>query len=928
MSSPLPTGTITFLFTDIEGSTELWEKYPHAMKTALAAHDALLREMITTHHGHVIKGRGDGIHAVFVTALDAVQATLAAQRELQKMNAARESKSSNLSLKVRMGLHTGEAELREGDYYGQTLNRAARLMAAGHGGQILLSDITAQMTRDQLPAAVTLLDLGEHQLKGLLHTEHLYQLVAPGLPKDFPPLNSTRPTRHNLPTQLTSFIGRERELADAQQKLAGARLLTVIGPGGIGKTRLALQIAAEQLPNFKDGVWLVELASLTDPHLIVSTIAAVFEVREVPGIPLLQLILDYLRAKELLLVLDNCEHLVEAAAQIADQLLHACAQLKLLASSREALGIDGETVFRLPSLALPEEVRPHEPGEARREDVGNLMDYAATRLFIERATKAEPRFQRTDANAAAIVQICRRLDGIPLAIELAAARVKLFTPEQIADRLADRFKLLTGGSRTALPRQQTLRAAIDWSYQSLNEIEQRAMRRLAVFSGGWSFEAAEAVIGESEALEGLAGLVNKSLVTIEEHAGEARYAFLETIRQYALEKLVEAGEASALRDHHLDYMLQRMQQYPPSLFRLESVETLDQMETEYDNVRAALEWATANQPEKALQLAYAVGGFWTARDYSREATRWCQAILQRTQSLPGVDADRARLYALDGWSYMTLGEHKEGRAAAEQALTLAKKVNDPVTVIRAYSALAFTCIFLGDYPVAREAVRESERLARENNLKLELVFILSTHAQLAYHIERDALKAKRYLDESAQLVAEAGFPWDTSFSASGLARVAALLGDLETARAKFNESIEVGRKVGNQRVVLASRSELAHVLREHGELAEALEIYKDLLPKWKEIGHRPAVAHELECIAYILMRHEDPVRAATLLGAAEALRAAIDTMMTKVEQAEYEKEIATLRTGMEAADFQKHWSEGRALTMDQAIAYALESDSV
>src|SRR6185436_9065110 len=294
----------------------------------------------------------------------------------------------------------------------------------------------------------------------------------------------------------TSFIGRERELADAQQKLASARLLTVIGPGGIGKTRLALQIAAEQLSNFKAGVWLVELASVTDPQLIVSTIAAVFEVREVPGTPLLQIVLDYLRAKELLLVLDNCEHLVEAAAQIADQLLHACAQLKLLASSREALGIDGETVFRLPSLALPEEVRPLEPGEARPEVAGNLMDYAATRLFIERATKAEPRFQRTDANAAAIVQICRRLDGIPLAIELAAARVKLFTPEQIADRLTDRFKLLTGGSRTALPRQQTLRAAIDWSYQSLNETEQRALRRLAVFSGGWTFEAAESVVGE------------------------------------------------------------------------------------------------------------------------------------------------------------------------------------------------------------------------------------------------------------------------------------------------------------------------------------------------------------------------------------------------------------------------------------------------
>jgi len=915
--SQLPSGTVTFLFTDIEGSTELWEKYPDAMKTALAEHDALLREIITAQHGHVIKGRGDGIHAVFATALEAVQATLAAQRELQRLNAARAGESQNLALRVRMGLHTGEAELRDGDYYGQTLNRAARLMAAGHGGQILLSAVTAQVTRDQLPAEVSLLDLGEHALKGLLHAEHLYQLIAPGLPKDFPPLKSMPVTRHNLPTQLTSFIGRERELADAQKKLANARLLTLIGPGGIGKTRLALQIAAEQLPNFKDGVWLTELAPLTDPDLIVSTLAAVFEVREVPGTPLLQLIVDYLRAKELLLVLDNCEHLVEASAQLADQLLHACAKLKIIVSSREALGIDGETIFRLPSLASP-------------EDIGSLLDYAATRLFVERAAKAEPRFQLTTENAAAIIQICRRLDGIPLAIELAAARVKLFTPEQIAERLADRFKLLTGGSRAALPRQQTLRALIDWSYQyqSLNETEQRALRRLAVFSGGWQFEAAEAVIGEAEALEGLAGLVNKSLVTIEEQAGQARYAFLETIRQYALEKLVEAGEASELRDRHLDYLLQRMQQSPQSMFRLESIETLDETEVEHDNLRAALEWATSNQPEKALKLAQAVGGFWTARDYHREARDWCQAILNQTESLPGADTDRARLYALSSWSSMSMGEHKEGRAAAERALALAKKVNDPVTLVRAYTALALTCIFLGDYPVAQQAVIEGERLARQSDLKLDLVFILSTRAQIAYHAERDALQAKRYLDEAAQVVQEAGYPWATSFTASGLAQVAALLGDLRTARARFQESAEAGRKVGNMRVVHASRSELAHVLRQHGELAEALEIYKDLLPKWKELGHRAALAHELECIAYILIRKEEPVRAATLLGAAEALRAAIDSVRTQVEQVEYEKEIAALRAGMEEADFQKHWSEGRVLTMEQAMAQALEADFV
>src|SRR5687767_8746260 len=468
----LPSGTVTFLFTDIEGSTQLWEKHPEAMKEALAKHDSILREAIESNGGQVIKTTGDGMHGVFEKAIDAVHATLTAQRALKEP-------ICELQIKVRMGLHAGEAEVRASDYHGQALNRAARIMSAGHGGQILLSSITAELAREHLPADVSLQDLGEHHLRDLVRPEHLFQLLAPDLQIEFPAIKSLNSLPNNLPPQLTTFIGREREMQEARKLLASTRLLTLIGPGGTGKTRLSLQLAADQLSEFKDGVWLVELAPLSDPTFIPSTIASVLELHEVPGIPLMSIIIDYLRAKQLLLILDNCEHLVEASAQIADQLLHACPQLKIIASSREALGIDGETVYRVPSLSMPD------PSST------SLMDYEATRLFIDRAAKAEPRFHLTDHNALSIAQICRRLDGIPLAIELAAARVKLFTPEQIAERLDDRFKLLTGGSRTALPRQQTLRALIDWSYQSLNETEQRALRRLAVFSGGWTFEAAE-----------------------------------------------------------------------------------------------------------------------------------------------------------------------------------------------------------------------------------------------------------------------------------------------------------------------------------------------------------------------------------------------------------------------------------------------------
>ena len=894
----LPSGTVTFLFTDIVDSTPLWEKHPEAMKEALAKHDAILKKTIESNHGLIIKTTGDGVHAVFTTAIDAIRTAINAQHGLQTFEV---FKTSEAALRVRMGIHTGEAELRDGDYYGQALNRAARIMSAGYGGQILLSSLTAELAREHLPEQASLLDLGEHRLKGLLRPERIYQLIAPELQKEFPPLRSTSTATNNLPTQLTSFIGRERELAEAQRKLASAKLLTLIGPGGTGKTRLSLQIAVDQLNNFMDGVWLAELAPISNPAFIVATIASVFELREVQNIPLISILLDYLRAKELLLMMDNCEHLVEASAQIADQLLHTCPQLKIIASSREALGIDGETVYRVPSLKNEE----------------------ATRLFIERATKAEPRFHLTDDNTSFIAQICSRLDGIPLAIELAAARVKLFTPEQIAERLDDRFKLLTGGSRTALPRQQTLRALIDWSYQSLNETEQRSLRRLAVFSGGWTIEAAESVLGENEAMEGLLGLVNKSLVNVEEQDGASRYRYLETIRQYAMEKLLESGEAVDARDRHLDYMLRIAEQTEERMFGAETQEWLDQMEVDHDNLRAAFEWAASNHPEKALKLAYSLGGFWTVRDHISEARAWCQAILERTKSLADVDEARARVYAVLGWMSVTSGEHKSGRDAAEQAISLGRKAKNASTVTRAYGILALTSIFLGDFPTAQQAAMDGESLAREHGIKSELAFILSIRGQMEYFSRNDLAQAKAYLDEASHLAREEGFRWASSFLAIGMAHTAAVLGDVESARARFRESGEIASRMGNKRILYSSQSELAHVLREHGELDEPLGIYKDLLPKWKDLGHRAAVAHELECIAYILTRKEKPERAATLLGAAEALREVIDSVMTQIEQVEYEKEISTLRAGMDETEFQKNWEKGRTLTIDEAIQLAL-----
>ncbi|HMX21252.1 MAG TPA: adenylate/guanylate cyclase domain-containing protein, partial [Anaerolineales bacterium] len=472
----LPFGTVTFLFTDIEGSTKLWEQHPEAMKTALAKHDSILKDAIESNRGHVIKTTGDGFHAVFATAMDGINASVTAQRELHSSFFLH---PSSLSLKVRMGIHTGEAELRNNDYYGGTLNRAARLMSVANGGQVLLSNTTADLVREQLPAEITLRDLSEHRLKDLTRPERIFQIVHPELPSEFPPIKTLDAFPNNLPAQLTSFIGREKEINEIINALNTSRLVTLTGSGGTGKTRLSVEVGSQLLTNFQHGVWLVELAPLSNEAQIIPALAQAFGLQELPFNPLAKLVDDYLRDKKLLLILDNCEHLIDACARLADHLLHLSAGVKILASSREALGIAGEVAYRTPSLA----------------------DSESTSLFLDRARAANSKFSLTESNASAIAQICHRLDGIPLAIELAAARTKILSAEQIATRLDDMFRLLVGGSRTALPRQQTLRALIDWSYDLLSDEEKRLLQFASVFVGGWTLDALEFVANEPNTLE-------------------------------------------------------------------------------------------------------------------------------------------------------------------------------------------------------------------------------------------------------------------------------------------------------------------------------------------------------------------------------------------------------------------------------------------
>ncbi len=922
MAADLPSGTVTFLFTDIEGSTQLWEKYPKAMETALARHDEILREAIKHNHGHIIKTTGDGVHAAFETALDGLSAALHVQ---QALVAEKWEEIEPHKIKVRMGLHTGEAEVRAGDYYGPALNRAARLLSIGHGGQTLLSSTTADLVRDRLPEAVSIRDLGGHLLKDLVRPEHVFQLTHPNLPAEFPPLKSIDSHPNNLPVQLTSFIGRRRELAEAEERLASARLLTLIGSGGTGKTRLCLQIGADLLPNFADGVWLVELAPLGDPALVPSTVASVLGLRAQLGMSLNELLVDFLRDKELLLILDNCEHLLDGCAQLVGRLLRVCANLKVLAGSREALGIAGETVYRVPSLSLPD------PAEVGRV---SLNRSESAQLFIERALAANRKFEVSDKNASSVAQICRRLDGIPLALELAAACVSVFSVEQVAARLDDRFRLLTGGSRTALPRQQTLRALIDWSYDLLSDEERALVRRLSVFAGGWTFEAAEMVCARHDVLNNLTRLVNKSIVTVDEEADEPRYRFLETVRQYAREKLLEMGGSEEACNAHLQYFMQFVEEAGVQLTQFQGMEALVRLEAEYDNLRAALDWGLGQNVEAVLRMVCLLSNYWIRRGQEAEGCRWAAEALKRSESLPEPEGGAARrLLALRAYSYEALaevafsqGDNVLAASASEQAAAMARELGDTTLLSTALGYEVSVKFIAADRtdPGTKPLLENAIAAARQTSDKFSSGVALTMSGANLVVSGDDADRGYKLIEEGLTDLQESGNRGGTAAVVLGLGLMAKFMGDYPEARRRFAALEPIFSETGDVHRVNMVRSELAHIERYEGHYQRAKTMYRETILEWKRIGHRAAIAHQLESLASIARMEEHNQRAARLFGAAEALREKIEIPMTTAERVEYEREIAGLKSGMGESVFASVWVEGRKMNMDQAIDFARE----
>lgn len=791
-----PTGTITFLFSDIEGSTKKWERHPEAMRHALAAHDRILRETLVAHGGYVFKTVGDAFCAAFDTAQNALAAALEVQRNLHAM-----TWEGIEELKVRMAIHTGAAEHRDGDYFGPTLNRVSRILATAHGGQVLLSLPTQELVRDLLPEGVQLLHLGEHRLRDLARPEHIFQQVAHGLPAQFPALRSLESVPNNLPIQLTSFVGRAREMAEVTRQLASARLLTLTGTGGTGKTRLSLQVGAELADQFRDGVWLVEFATISDSALVPETIADALGVRQEPERSLATTLTNFLRKKQLLLILDNCEHVVAACARLVEALLRLCPQLRVLASSREPLGIAGETPWPLPPLGLPGQWRDLTAGS---DAIERLAAYEAVRLFAERAVAAWPRFELSNENVAVVAQICWRLDGIPLAIELAAARVRVLTVQQIAERLDNRFHLLTTGSRTAVPRQQTLRALIDWSYDLLTERERKLLRRLSVFARGRTLEAIEAICaGEGlepgEMVDLLTQLVDKSLVNVERtpDAG-ARYFMLESIWDYAREKLAAAGEADRFRERHLDHFLHFIEEAEPRMRGAAQREWLAKVEQEAMNVRFAAETSLelpGNIP-KGLRVVSAVQRFVEVRGLFKESREAFARFLAHPDAAPR-DVIRARALCAAGRISFFTENYTESIQMLLEALSIFRELGQRQGTASALTGLGFLALETDDMEQARARFDEAGGIAAALAEPRVTASLHHARAVLAA-VERDFATAYRLEKEAHALYHQLGDIWESIIMDWCAGINAAAIGKFDEARAHFGACLQIGVDLGFQ----------------------------------------------------------------------------------------------------------------------------------
>ncbi|HZB08058.1 MAG TPA: tetratricopeptide repeat protein [Rubrobacter sp.] len=918
MATSPPTGTVAILFTDIEGSTKLWERHPEAMQTALARHDEILRVAIEQHGGYVFKTVGDAFCSVFPTAPDALKAALESQRRLLSSEW-----DETEPLRVRMALHVGVAEERDRDYFGPPVNRVARLMSAAHGGQVLLSLPAQELVRDQLPAQTSLRDLGQHRLKDLFRPERVFQLLAPELPSEFPPLRTLDAYRNNLPLQPTPLIGREKEVSEVCDLLRGGetRLLTLTGPGGTGKTRLALQAAADLLDDFPDGTFFAQLATLTEAELLLPAVVETLGVKETGEQPLDESLKDYLSERRLLLLLDNFEQVLGAAPSVTE-LLAVAQGLKVLATSRAPLGLYGEHEFPVPPLSMPDLERP--------PPLERLTQYEAVRLFVERARAVKPDFAITNESAPAIAEICVRLDGLPLAIELAAARIKMLPPQAMLQRLTSRLKLLTGGARDLPERQRTLRATIEWSYALLDEGEQLLFGRLAVFSGGRTLEAIEAICDAEgdlpmDAFEGISSLLDKSLIRQEEGPdGEPRFVMLETVHEYAREKLGQSAEAEQIKRVHAEYFLTLAEEAFPELRGPDQLEWLERLEAEHDNMRAALSWASERkEAEVALRLGGSLWWFWWMRGHNSEGRRWLeQALVIEGRVSPEV---RAMALAGAGELATSQGDLDRAKEVCEEGLELllheAREASEAKLCLLAF--LGWVALEREEYEQAKQLFEEGLALSRQMRDTWWLANSLSNVAVVSHSLG-DYERATELYEESMDLFRVQGDRRRLATCLNNLAMVMCSQGDLGRAAKLIEESVALLRELGARGVVSIGLCNLGWIALLQDDLSRAADLYRESLSLSWDTGVNPVVQRTLEGFVCVAGAKGEAERAARLWGAAQALHETKGIPRDIDFLAEADTRISAVRTGMGEQVWEEAQHKGRVMTLDEAVSYALE----
>ena len=910
-------GTVTLVFTDVEGSVRLWEAGREAMALASARHNRMVREQVEAKDGRVVTGVGEAFRVVFADPSAALAAAVAVQRAVGA-----EPWPACAPIRVRIALHSGACVERDGEYFGPVVNRAAGLLAVAQGGQVLVSGAAYELLADRLPGGFGLRDLGEHQLKDLGRAERVFQVTGPGLADGFGPLRSLdHPAlRHNLPAQATSFVGRAAELAGLRSLMAGgSRLVTITGPGGIGKSRLAVQVAADVLDGTGDGVWLAELAPVADPELVAHTVAAALGVREEPGRPVLDTLAETVGDRYLLVVLDNAEHVLGAAAKLADVMLRCCPRACLLVTSREPLGVGGEHVFRVPPLPVP-------PADLAAPD--KLAAFESVQLFAEHAAMHRQGFAVDEANAAAVAAVCVRLDGIPLALELAAARLGSLSVSEVSSRIEQRFRLLTGGSRTALPRHQTLRALIDWSYDLLSSEEQMVLDRLSVFAGGWTLAAAEAVTSAGgttdwQVLDLLAALVDKSLVQADDFNGFTRYRLLETVRQYAAERLAQrpGSELGETRAAHRDHYLALVETAGPQLRGWDAAVWLDRLEVEFDNIRAALAFSVTDPhgAEPGLRLAAGLRTFVFSRGHSGEVLEALDALLGRSDARQPTRCVARAL--ITNCKLLTHFDRSPNiPSMAEEAITIARGLADDALAADALAALNWFSFLQGDLPAALARADEAVALAAQPEIPPSSS---SLSATVRCSKPRPVIWTHPSLTTRRSSLARAsGDNYTLVVTLVNLGVDQIVAGEFPAALAYLQDALKGADAHGYQHLSAAAEMNLGFAYLMNGDGASARRLLVGVLDRARATSEMTWVHSALLGLALAVGADGDPAVAATMHGAAdhqyEEAGQAFDAKESKMRGSDHVR----LRAALGDAAFEAAYARGRTLGQADAIALA------